>query len=178
MIKDKAIFNGTRDGFENSGHSDAYHDSIVFIDGNNDEDLNCIYTHGQYYGEKVFKRTPENGVVFADSSLCGCEASGEFSMAIGYGTHTSRVGELAVGHFNYSDEETYFSVGGGLTDNQRDNLFEVKKNGHVVAKGNIRSWGEISNKNGKVLSEPIYIKYEQKVKSRNSQCAVTADLLL
>lgn len=161
MIKDKAIFNGTREGFESSGHSDTYHASIVFIDGNNDEDLNCIYTHGQYYGEKVFKRTPENGVVFADSSLCGCEASGEFSMAIGYGTRTSRVGELAVGHFNYSDEDTYFSVGGGLTDSQRENIFEVRKNGHVVAEGDIRSWGEISNKNGKVLSVPIYLKYEQ-----------------
>ena len=175
MKKDKAIFNGTREGFKNSGHSDAYHDSIVFIDGNNNEDLNCIYTHGQYFGEKVFKRTPENGVVFADSSLCGCEASGEFSMAIGngckasgdysmaigYGTRTSRDGELAVGHFNYSDEDTYFSVGGGLTDSQRENLFEVKKNGHVVAEGNIRSWGEISNKHGKVLSEPIYLTYNQ-----------------
>lgn len=173
MIKDKAIFNGTREGFENSGHSDTYNESIVFINGNDDEDLNCIYTHGQYYGEKVFKRTPENGVVFADSSLCGCEASGEFSMAIGkdskasgnysmaigYGTRTSRVGELAVGHFNYSDEDTYFSVGGGITDEQRENLFEVKKNGHVVAEGNIRSWGEISNMHGKVLCEQIIVTY-------------------
>ena len=175
MIKDKAIFNGTREGFENSGHSDTYNESIVFINGNDDEDLNCIYTHGQYYGEKVFKRTPENGVVFADSSLCGCEASGEFSMAIGYeceasgnysmaigyGVHTSRPGELSVGLFNYSDADTYFSVGAGKTNSERENLFDVKKNGNVTAKGNIRSWGEISNKNGKVLSEPIYLKYDQ-----------------
>lgn len=175
MIKDKAIFNGTREGFENSGHSDTYNESIVFINGNDDEDLNCIYTHGQYYGEKVFKRTPENGVVFADSSLCGCEASGEFSMAIGkdskasgnysmaigYGTRTSRSGELAIGFHNYSDENTMFSVGGGVTDDQRENLFEVKLSGDVVAKRNIRSGGEISNMHGKVLSEPIYLTYNQ-----------------
>lgn len=186
MIKDKAIFNGTREGFENSTHSDVYHSSIVFIDGYDNEDLNCIYTHGQYYGEKVFKRTPENGVVFADSSLCGCEASGEFSMAIGkdskasgnysmaigYGTRTSRSGELAVGFHNYSDESTMFSVGGGVTDEQRENLFEVKLSGDVVAKRNIRSWGEISNMHGKVLSEPIYLTYEQLM------ALATTDLLI
>ena len=57
-----AHFTGTKDDFEKTPYPVQYEDSVVFIDGDDNEDLNCIYTHGQYYGKNIFTQTEDNGV--------------------------------------------------------------------------------------------------------------------
>lgn len=53
-------------------------------------------------------------------------AAGINSIAIGTNTQTNNEGELAIGQYNLSTpQETLFSVGDGLSDTERHNVFEV-----------------------------------------------------
>ena len=45
-----AKYTGTREDFETTQYPVNYEDAIVFINDDSDENGNCIYTHGDYYG--------------------------------------------------------------------------------------------------------------------------------
>ena len=63
---------------------------------------------------------------------------GESSVGIGVNTHTTNIGEFAMGTFNDSTvDETIFSIGDGVDDDHRHNIFEIKNNGNIITAGDI-----------------------------------------
>ena len=63
-------------------------------------------------------------------------AAGINSVAIGTNTQTNNEGELAIGQYNLSTpQETLFSVGDGLSDTERHNVFEVGVGGIKATNG-------------------------------------------
>lgn len=70
-------------------------------------------------------------------------AGGVSSFAHGYGTKTTNTGECAVGSYNKSDSLTRFSVGGGNSDNNRSNLFEVTSTGSVMNSGELHTGDDV-----------------------------------
>ena len=61
-------------------------------------------------------------------------ASGLCSFVCGQDTQALHNYEFATGHFNLSNSDTIFSVGGGNSNNNRFNLFEVTTSGKVKAR--------------------------------------------
>jgi len=61
-------------------------------------------------------------------------ASGLCSFVCGQDTQALHNYEFATGHFNLSNSDTIFSVGGGNSNNNRFNLFEVTTGGKVKAR--------------------------------------------
>lgn len=53
-------------------------------------------------------------------------SGGDYSLTIGDNTITSKTGEVALGQYNISNENTIFSIGDGTADDQRHNIFEIR----------------------------------------------------
>ena len=63
-------FDGTKQEFIDGGYDKIYPESVVFINGDGDENNNIIYTHGEYYAEKTqIYSTIENMKKSIDSSI-------------------------------------------------------------------------------------------------------------
>lgn len=53
-------------------------------------------------------------------------SGGDYSLTVGDNTITSKIGEVALGQYNVSNENTIFSIGDGTSDDQRHNIFEIR----------------------------------------------------
>ena len=67
----------------------------------------------------------------------GGTAGGSNSFAIGNGTITSNLNEVALGKYNKSEDDTIFSVGIGTDNQNRKNAFEIRENGDIYFGDNI-----------------------------------------
>lgn len=126
-----AHFTGTKDDFEKTPYPVQYEDSVVFIDGDNNEDLNCIYTHGEYYGEKIFTQTEDNGVelqskyhfnrISIGENDCSTLsfAQGENAKSIGYASYVhGRNSTASAGYSRAYGYETSSNGNGSIAEGQ------------------------------------------------------------
>ena len=99
--------------------------------------------------------TGEGALTLSDEG----EAKNKWSLALGKGTKTtnaeSKFGELAIGRYNKSDEETYFSIGIGIDDNSRANLFEIRYGGSEASDNGVYYLGNKINSNGDISQDDI-----------------------
>lgn len=77
-----------------------------------------------------------NQAIIDDAGITGENnvSSGEASSTLGTNLEATNTGEVAVGNYNQSNEDTVFSVGTG-DDNQGKNSLEVTSNGDVFVEG-------------------------------------------
>lgn len=68
-------------------------------------------------------------------------ASGSYSHSGGRGTKATVAAQTAIGEYNAEDENVYFMVGNGTSNNDRKNAFSVYKDGHAE----IQTQGETPN---------------------------------
>ena len=124
-------FDGTKQEFIKGGYDKIYPESVVFINGDGDENNSMIYTHGEYYGKSVIVegdastsaelKNSDNVSVGAYSFAEGVSvytigyashaeggyttASGDYSHVSGYGTLADNMYEFACGKYNKSDNQ-------------------------------------------------------------------------
>ena len=144
-------FDGTKQEFIKGGYDKIYPESVVFINGDGDENNSMIYTHGEYYGKSVIVegdastsaelKNSDNVSVGAYSFAEGVSvytigyashaeggyttASGDYSHVSGYGTLADNMYEFACGKYNKSDQGTLFSIGCGENHNNRKNAMTI-----------------------------------------------------
>ena len=81
-------FDGTKEEFIDGGYPDQYQESIVFINGDGNESNNTIYTHGEYYGQRVIVEgdASNSAVLKGEYENVSNRALSQTSMAVGAGT--------------------------------------------------------------------------------------------
>lgn len=104
-------------------------------------------------GGTIFGSSPEATGEYSIASGFESVAEGDFSQAFGYGTKTTNEYEASFGRFNNSTEDTLFSIGNGNDDSNRQNVFEITKNGDIYVSGTFKIQDLISEV--QILNEKI-----------------------
>lgn len=91
----------------------------------------------------------ENAVIFGDmcsatgksSFACGSRtrASNNYATAFGYKNEAPNVANFVIGKYNDNTQDAPFAIGGGSSDTDRYNVFNVDWDGNVVSSGKIIS---------------------------------------